>query len=94
VPTELGTINVLAELCVRRPHPPRLDVCTATGLWAECGGGVRVCRALSTNNLTGPVPSELGNLDAMSYLCVRHLTHRAWTRAPSPGLWAERGGGG
>jgi hypothetical protein len=38
LPTELGTLTALTDLCVRRPHPPRLDVCTVTGLWAECGG--------------------------------------------------------
>jgi hypothetical protein len=40
VPTELGTLTALTQLCVHRPLPPRLHVCTVTGLWAERGGGV------------------------------------------------------
>ena len=39
LPTELGTMDALATLCVLHPHPPRLDACTVTGLWAECSGG-------------------------------------------------------
>jgi hypothetical protein len=42
LPTELGTLTALTELCVRHPHPPRLDACTVTGLWAERGGGLGV----------------------------------------------------
>jgi hypothetical protein len=38
LPTELGTLDALTYLCVRRPYPPRLDACTVTGLWAEHGG--------------------------------------------------------
>jgi hypothetical protein len=40
LPTELGTMDALTSLCVRCPHPPRLDACAVTGLWAEHGGGV------------------------------------------------------
>jgi hypothetical protein len=40
LPTELGTMDALTSLCVRCPHPPCLDACTVTGLWAERGGGV------------------------------------------------------
>jgi hypothetical protein len=40
LPTELGTLTALNGLCVRRPHPPRLDACAVTGLWAERGGDV------------------------------------------------------
>ena len=44
-----------------------------------------MCRYLHENDFTRPLPTELGNLDVLVWLCVRHLTHRAWTRAPSPG---------
>jgi hypothetical protein len=40
LPTELGTLDALTKLYVRRPHPPRLDACGVTGLWAERGGDV------------------------------------------------------
>jgi hypothetical protein len=40
LPTELGTLTALTNLCVHRPHPPRLHACAVTGSWAECGGGV------------------------------------------------------
>jgi hypothetical protein len=70
LPTELGTLTALAYLCVCRPHPPRLDACAATGLWAECGGDVG-CRRLDNNDLTGTLPTELGTMDALNYLCVR-----------------------
>jgi hypothetical protein len=46
LPTELGTMDTMYYLCVHRPHPPRLDVCAVTGLWAERGGGVRVQAAI------------------------------------------------
>jgi hypothetical protein len=36
LPTELGTMDTLFELCVRRPHSLRLDACTVTGLWELC----------------------------------------------------------
>jgi hypothetical protein len=39
LPTELGTLTALTKLCVRHPHPPRLDACAVTGLWTERGGG-------------------------------------------------------
>ena len=38
LPTELGTMDALVLLCVRLPHPPRLDACAVAGLWAERGG--------------------------------------------------------
>jgi Fe-S-cluster-containing dehydrogenase component len=46
LPTELGTLTALTKLCVRCPHPPRLDACAVTALRAECGGdvGVQVSR--------------------------------------------------
>jgi hypothetical protein len=85
LPTELGTLDALTYLCVRRPYPPRLDACTVTGLWAECGGlthapspgcGLSVAaawgsRSLHVNSLTGPLPTELGTMDALTQLCVR-----------------------
>jgi hypothetical protein len=30
-----------------------------------------VCRVLSSNDFTGPLPTELGTMDAMYQLCVR-----------------------
>ena len=39
-----------------------------------------MCRDLYNNGLTGTLPTELGNMDALQYLCVP-LTHRACTRA-------------
>jgi Fe-S-cluster-containing dehydrogenase component len=45
LPTELGTMDALRILCVRHPHPPCLDACAVTGLWAEYGDvGVQVSR--------------------------------------------------
>jgi hypothetical protein len=38
LPTELGTMDALAILCVRRPHPPRPDVCAvigSVGCWSQ-----------------------------------------------------------
>jgi hypothetical protein len=32
LPTELGNLDALMFLCVRRPHPPCLDACTVIGL--------------------------------------------------------------
>ena len=85
VPTELGTLTALAYLCVPSPHPPRLHACTVTGLWAERGGGLG-CRMLHANSFTGPLPTELGTMDALTDLCVRRPSPtRAWTCAPSPG---------
>jgi hypothetical protein len=88
LPTELGTLDALTFLCVCRPHPPCLDVCAVTGLWAECGVDVGMCRYLDNNDLTGPMPTELGTMDALIYLCVcrphpPHLDACAVT-----GLWA------
>ena len=40
LPTELGTLTALTYLCVRNPHPPRLDACAVIRLWAERGGDV------------------------------------------------------
>jgi hypothetical protein len=70
LPTELGNLDAMTTLCVRRLHPLRLHACVVTGLWAECGGDVG-CRYLNSNKLTGTLPSELGNLDALIKLCVR-----------------------
>jgi hypothetical protein len=74
LPTELGTMDALTSLCVHRPHPPRLDVCAVTGMWAEHGGDVVGCRDISSNGFTGTLPTELGTMDALIYLCV-HRPH-------------------
>jgi hypothetical protein len=92
LPTELGTMDALSYLCVRRPHPPCLDACAVTGLWTECGGGLR-CRGLENNDLTGTLPTELGTMDALYYLCVRRPHPPRPDVCAVTGLWAERGGG-
>ena len=70
LPTELGTLTALTVMCVHRPHPPRLDACTAVvGLWAECGG-MGESRDIEENSLTSTVPTELGSLTALRRLCV------------------------
>jgi hypothetical protein len=38
VPTELGTMDALTMLCVRRPHSSRLDACAVTGLGLSVAG--------------------------------------------------------
>jgi hypothetical protein len=88
LPTELGTLTALTKLCVRRPHPSRADTVPSPGcgLSAAVGWG---CRDLWLNGLTGTLPTELGTLIALTYLCVCR-PHRVWTRAPVTGLCAER----
>jgi hypothetical protein len=138
-------MDALRYLCVRCPHPPRLDVCAVTGLWAERGGDVRVqgstqqrsdghaahrarqpgragntvrappspiarrhgavtglwaerggdvgCRSLSSNDLMGTLPTELGTLTALADLCVRRPRPPRLDACAVTGLWAERGGG-
>ena len=81
LPTELATLTALTRLCVRCPHPPRLDACAVTGLWAEYGGDVGVCRWLSQNRFTGPLPTELGAMDALINLCVRRPSREQFRRA-------------
>jgi hypothetical protein len=92
LPTELGMLTALTNLCVRRPHPPRLDACAVTGLWAEYGGGSG-CRFLSYNSLTGTLPTELGAMDALTWLYVRHPHPPRPDACTVTGLWAEYGGG-
>jgi len=92
LPTELGTLTALNRLCVHRPHPPRPDVCAVTGLWAERGGDVW-CRSLSSNDLTGTLPTELGTMDALYYLCVPRPHPPRLDACAATGLWAERGCG-
>jgi hypothetical protein len=92
LPTELGMLTALTNLCVRRPHPPRLDACAVTGLWAEYGGGSG-CRFLSYNSLTGTLPTELGAMDALTSLYVRHPHPPRPDACTVTGLWAEYGGG-
>jgi hypothetical protein len=92
LPTELGTLDTLESLCVHRPQPPRPDVCSVTGLWAERGGDVW-CRSLSSNDLTGTLPTELGTMDALYYLCVPRPHPPRLDACAATGLWAERGCG-
>jgi hypothetical protein len=96
LPTELGTLDALTELCVRRPHPSRADTVLSPGcgLSAAAAWG---CRRFDRNGLTGPLPTQLGTLTAVIWLCVRRPHHRAWTCAPSPGcglsaavVWGSR----
>jgi len=37
---------------------------------AECGDGVERCRYLDRNELTGPLPAELANLNQLLFLYV------------------------
>ena len=92
LPTELATLTALARLCVRCPHPPCLYACAVTGLWTERGGGVG-CRGLSSHDLTGTLPSELGNMDALTWLCVRCPHPQRLDACVVTGLWTECGGG-
>ena len=85
LPTELGTMDALTGLCVRRPHPPRLDACAVTGLWAEAVAWA--CRYLDNNGFTGPLPSELGTLTALADLCVRHPHPPRLDACAVPGFW-------
>jgi hypothetical protein len=36
LPTELGTMDAVTHLCVRRPHPPRLDACAVIQRCISC----------------------------------------------------------
>jgi hypothetical protein len=45
------------------------------------------CRALSSNSFTGPLPTELGTMDALTSLCVRPHPPRLHACAVT-GLWA------
>jgi hypothetical protein len=91
IPTELGTLTMLTVLCVRCPHPTRLVVWPSPcGLSAAVARG---CRALSENNLTGTVPTQLGMLTALTFLCVRLPHQPRLHECAVTGLWAERGGG-
>jgi hypothetical protein len=67
VPTELGTMDALTYLCVRRPRPRRLDACAIIRFWLSAAW----YRDLPRNSLTGPLPTELGTMDALGELCVR-----------------------
>ena len=87
LPTELGTLTALTELCVRHPHPPCLDACAVTGLWAE-RGAMWVCRWLNNNDLTGTLPTELGTMDALTSLCVRHPLPPRLDACAVTGFWA------
>jgi hypothetical protein len=84
LPTELGTLTALVQLCVCHPHLPRLDACAVTGLWAEHGGGVG-SRVLDRNGLMGTVPTELGNMEALGTMCVRRPHPSRADTVPSPG---------
>jgi Fe-S-cluster-containing dehydrogenase component len=90
LPTELGTMDALTSLCVHLPHPPRLDACAITGMWAEWGGVVG-CRDLDNNVITGTLPTELGTMDALTHLCVHRPHPPCLDVCAVTGLWAERG---
>jgi hypothetical protein len=82
-------MDALTGLCVHRPHPPCLDACAVTGLWAEYGGGVGECRYLYQNSFTGTLPTELGTMDALAILCVRRPHPPRLDACAVTGLWAE-----
>jgi hypothetical protein len=71
LPTELGTMDALTYLCVRRPHASIFvrRHHRAVGQVAVWG-----CRNLNDNRITGPLPTELGTMDALRRLCV-HRPH-------------------
>jgi hypothetical protein len=96
LPTELGTMDTLGDLCVRCPHPPCLDACAITGLWLRVAWG---CRRLYNNGFMGTLPTELGTMDAYKssngfsgYLCVHHPHTPRPDVCDITGLWTERGG--
>jgi hypothetical protein len=60
LPTELGTMDTLGYLCVRHPHPPRLDTCAVTGLWAEYGIGGDV-QGATIQQFHGPAAHGAGH---------------------------------
>jgi hypothetical protein len=73
----MGTLDALTTLCVAPPlthrawtraPSPGCELSVALG-WG--------CRWLSDNMLTGPMPSEMGSMDALEYLCVlrRQIQH-------------------
>jgi hypothetical protein len=130
LPSELGELVELTQLCVRPASPPRLAMwgqlptrgrlavwvsrvvrggeCSRRGrlagvsaVWWMCGaehggGGVGERRLLSGNQLTGEIPSELGELNVLELLCVRpapppHLA--MWGQLPTRGrlaVWVSR----
>jgi hypothetical protein len=49
-------------------------------------------RYLNSNELTGTLPSELGTMDALVFLCVRHPRPPRLNACVVTGLRAERGG--
>ena len=51
-----------------------------------------VCRQLYFNSLTGPLPTELGTMDALTFLCVHHPHPPRLDMCAVTGLWDERGG--
>jgi hypothetical protein len=95
LPTELGMLTRLTSLCVHRPHSLRLDACTVTG--PGCGLSATAmwgCRSLGDNGFTGTLPTELGTMDALYDLCVRHPHSLRLDACAVTGLWAECGGVG
>jgi hypothetical protein len=77
-----------AALHVCAPPSPTAPgrVAPVTGLWAECGGGVG-SRQIHQNGFTGPLPAELGAMDALEYLCVHRSHPPPLTRAD--GVWGS-----
>jgi hypothetical protein len=60
LPTELGTMDALEYAYVRHPHPPRLDACAVTGLWAERGDVVGVQVSIRQRS-HGPAADRAGH---------------------------------
>jgi hypothetical protein len=83
LPTELGTLTALTRLCVRRPHPPCMDTCAVTGLWAERGGGVGM-QGAGREQSHGGTADRAGHYGRAAQPVRALLSPTAWRRAPSP----------
>jgi hypothetical protein len=68
VPTEIGTLTAMTELCVAPPLAWVGAPSPGGGLSEAAWGGV--CRELSNNKLTGTLPTEIGQLTLLTDLCV------------------------
>ena len=66
IPTSLGSLTALKQLCVPAYDAAASYYCHCAELrWPAC-----VRSSLSGNQLSGSIPSSLGNLTQLMYLCV------------------------